>query len=556
MNNLDEKVITFSVREGIEFCIENKIKGALEQLESFDKNRKLATNQKKKLKANLECLANEVIITGGGRSGLVILKGLKATPTERITGNSKNGRQLSDEDETMKEYLFSSLCSNYSSFEVSRKYTVNQLEKLTNLMPISREQSEKIETEMTSIFRGYSEENIISQIRSNARRNLESRLKVDVKLYINHLVAEGRIYLENKHIVKYLEDSFVISMMKVDFEDVSLYHIIDENIINKIKEEITKIAEANDFTYKTYVQAANRFIKIDKKVQKMLDEVKAYFEDNGYDYVFITNDITILRPETAQKVKKKEAREAFEQKIIRLTNERMMKEKYHNQTQYTKEFYRLAMFVLLRNLNVDGLDGVIIEEINKIPNKLHKVNKQTFELITAQENKDKWITDDLITCKADSQNSLIKVVEEKVVEEVEEVKIEVVNKTLSKEMQEEFDYLKRARGNNKKDIKKTIRSELILDEEQLKQLERISEIAREDYLKNGDTLSAQWEAEESKQTIIEAKRKEAKRLKAITSLPFGSTFNKKPAEYMMPFETFMEYEPHTIEEIEQIRLEN
>jgi len=465
VNSLEKKVIVFTVREAIEFCIENKMNSAIAQLESFDKNGKLATNQKKKLMANLECLANEVIITGGGKSGKVILKGLKVTPTERITGNSRNGRQLSVEDEIMKEFLFNSLCLTYNSFDISRSFTVNQLINLSNLMPVTNKESVEIEKEISRIFlTSYKKEQGI-YIKSNASNNLRSFQKRNVKLYIKHLVAEGRIHVEDSYMVKYLEDSFVVEMLKEEFgNDFRIFNQISEEEFLKVKANIKDIAEDNGFTYAEYVQSTQKLIKIDNKVQKMINEVKAYLEVSGFDYLFIIMNITILQPVCIQKITREEARKAFEKKIIMLTNERMKKEKYNNRTQYTKEFYRLAMFVMLQKLGVEGLEKYIEKEISMIPQKVEEMYKKyhgikpTFEEIIAESKNDLNIADILPTSFFDGDNQ-------------QELKIE----------------------------------------------------------------EKSW--------------------KDNNSLPFGNDFNIKPDKFMIPMDSFGEYEQHSEEELEMMRAE-
>lgn len=518
-------------------------------------------------------MANEVIITGGGRSGEVILKGLKSTPTERITGNQKNGKKLTEEDEIMKMHLFNSLCLTYRSFGNSRSYTVNQLINLTNLMPVSNKDAVEIEKEISTIFSGsYNKEQII-HIKSNASNNLKSLKRSNVKLYIKHLVAEGKIDVKDLYMVKFLEGSYIVEMLKEEYgEDFSLYNEICEEEFLKVKDKIKDIAESNGFTYAEYVQAVQKLIKIDNRVIKMINEVKVYLEVSGYDYLFIIMDITILQPESVQTVTREEARNAFENKIIKLTNKRMKKEKYYNRTQYTKEFYRLAMFVTLRKLKVEGLDEAIEEEIAQIPHKWDEMDKKyiiikpTFEEIIAKHNNSSLSleqveqiedifepTDEVKDTKTNEQP----VVEVEVIEFVEPVRIIAQNI----DRQEEFDYIyklqmsqyKSKRAAKAAKIKSKPVSEVELRERKEVNGEIISKTKnREDYL---DVLWEKWEADDANEEALEAKRKELKLWRALNSLPFGSNFNIKPAEFIIPTESFTQYEQHSEEELEIMRVE-
>lgn len=83
------KVLT--VKEAIEYAIDNGIKQAEKQLISFEKNGRIRGNQIISLERSLLQLHETVEITGGGKRGKVYLGRKHNEIQERIDGNKNNG---------------------------------------------------------------------------------------------------------------------------------------------------------------------------------------------------------------------------------------------------------------------------------------------------------------------------------------------------------------------------------------------------------------------------------------------------------------------------------
>lgn len=386
---MNELKSNFTEKEGLLFLIDKGIPKAEEKLNSFEKHNKLKTkSQIKAFVESLEMYLHDVNYSGEGQSREYSHKGLKESATKRITGNAKNGRKLTDNDEIMKEYLFKLLCYKDAKrkaaneedlgFDIKRDYTINQLIELLNVIPAaSNEDSSSIHRELKEVFQGYYDADLITYMQRNITSNLDSRKRDDIKLFIRHLVKEDRIEVNPLYYVKYLGDSEKLESIRKDEiwkakfemrqpELISPFQKISELEFIELDESIKEIVSEHGFTYQEYIQASMNLIKVDSYIKDMLDDVKSYLRRFQYDFIYKSLDITILKSESAIEIKLEEAKRAFENKIILLTNNRMNKEEYSNKTEYLKEFYRLSMFIYLRKLKVNGLDDEIQKEITQI----------------------------------------------------------------------------------------------------------------------------------------------------------------------------------------------
>ena len=363
--------LKFTELQAIMFLIENNMLNAEKKLESFIKHNKLKTKKQiNSLIKNLECFAQEVSVYGEGQNREYTLSGLKDIQTQIIDNRKNNGTKLTEEDNIMKEYLFLKLCLDNKNFDAPRTYTNNQLIKLVNLMPITDTVSASIEEEMNIVFKNYYNKQLISYIKRNAKKNIDLRKRSDIKLQTKHLMNEGRIHIDDKYVIKYLEDSATIEMAREFSEKVSHFQDVSEEKFYEILDRIKEIVLSYGFTYQEYIHAIQKLIKVNSKMKTVIQKVKEFLVTEEIDYIFITMKITILKPETVIKITRQEARQAFIDKLIKTTNKRMKKINYTNRTNLVKEFYRLAMFIILNKLNVSGLDEIIEEEKSLIPSKV------------------------------------------------------------------------------------------------------------------------------------------------------------------------------------------
>ncbi|QGM28950.1 hypothetical protein GI482_00310 [Bacillus sp. N3536] len=402
MNIISRDEIILSVREGILLCIENEIKGADKQLKSFDSSKKLATNQLKTFRKNLECLYEEVTVTGGGESGQVILRGLKNVPTSKVDKRKNNGRKPTKADLIMKEYLFNTLCRSIKPHQ-TKNYTVNQLVNLLDLLSNPTDKlSAEIESELYSTFATYYTKEQTIHIKSNAIKNISTRKESEVKLHLQHLQKENRIEIETIYNAKYLKGSMPIEIaIQRGIENnenlywVNLYTKITEKEYCEIILKIKKISEVHGFNYQDYVQANRGLLKKDAPVRVLLKEVKELLQEYNYDYIYTSMNIEVLNYNMNQHVEKVEAKMAFADKLIFMTNERMKKKEYTNKSNYIKQFYRLVVFIVLRKLGVNNLNVAIDDEILQIGNVWDEMNylynlkkgKEEVDMQWAFENK-------------------------------------------------------------------------------------------------------------------------------------------------------------------------
>lgn len=115
MNIIEETKM--SITEALEFCISKNVEGAQGRLDSFTKNKKLATNQKVALVKDMECFYQNVTLTGGGKKGELILKDIKEEISSREDNRKSNGYKESSEEHVMKAIILNELVKGAGKIE-------------------------------------------------------------------------------------------------------------------------------------------------------------------------------------------------------------------------------------------------------------------------------------------------------------------------------------------------------------------------------------------------------------------------------------------------------
>ncbi|MCH4825758.1 hypothetical protein [Planococcus halocryophilus] len=367
MNIVDTK--TLSIKEGIELCIKNGLPGAEAQLVSFTKNKKLATNQKVKLQGNLESLFYEVLITGGGQSGKCILNGEKENPTERITGNSANGKKPTEEDEILKEYFFAELVRRIGHREEGWSETYNLWGRdWINQLSISDMEWANFETELKKTFSNIEKlnENAIKDIFNNIKENLKKNTRALAIKSIERLEKENRIKTEIEFFQAIAKGSYVEAMLKEGIEEgeiVDYHNEISEKMQMRIAAEIGERLVPFEMSYKRYkvVSAFPQFGTPEEK--EALRAIGEWLIDEySVDYLYNRIRIYVIDPSSKKDISKKEAETTFVNRIINKANQRMNRKDYKTTHKFQNAFYRLSMFMLLDIKKIEGLKETILSE--------------------------------------------------------------------------------------------------------------------------------------------------------------------------------------------------
>lgn len=547
---------------------------------------KIGNGTYNRLLEEAKCYSDEILVNGKGKERKYILKGFREIPTNRITGNSNNKYKLSDAEILLKEIIYCKLIEKekfIEKYETGLSLTgwANFFEIPDNIFKLVEDDTfnTDVETKMIELMK-----ELFKEGKSNEYfKPLEivQEFQEAINRTRKDVVQNAFMRLERESLIKM--EKCKVKVVSNNTKGRNNYVAITEREYKEIEEVKEDILRFHGISKNEFLKNVNK-IKKSKKIKEVQEAIKSTLTAKfNAEYAFESIKITeIINTEPGKSVNFKNIESYFYNHLVNLTVKRQNNKKYRESTFFWKRFYLLSTFTFLEKLKRSiEIDVILLEEQKE--NYEENFYQYLFDFDTGYYIPKQLKDDNFMGTQSEFSDEVLRrhterVLNKKTVYSLEEIDINdlftngyfnkeneniaqletlgVVKKTLSKGMQEEFDYLKRMRRNNKKEIKKTIRSELILDEEQLKQQERISEIVRANYLKNGDLLSEQWEAEETRQIKLEAKRKEAKRLKAITSLPCGSTFNVKPIEYMIPLDASMEYEQYTEEEIEQMRVEN
>lgn len=567
MNIVDSKEkIEMTLLESLEFMEEKSIKNATKRKNSYIKNKKLATNQKKTHQAELERFFYSVDVTGWGKSGKVILSGLKGEPTERENNYSNcGGSPTRNENDILMEYFFSQLVKRVTHKDgYSETYGNWGSAKWINQIEITNDNWKEFGKTLDELFGNHNviTDGIKNDFKNVVRDNLNRNNRELAIGFIKKLEDRGSIETELEFVHKYDEGGFVVEAQKQAGDHPVIHQKVSEDIRIHVVADIEKVLEPFGVPFGRYkiVSAFKHFAKDDNEREAVHKVNEMLFKDWGIDYLYNMIRIHVIDDSLLVEVSQSEARAAYEKRIIKLTNNRMNRKGYESTGVYTKAFYRLIMFSLLKLKGVKGLENQI-EEDEKIMNKTlgnifrFEENNGNDLAIDIERQKEKEqvaaCPDDLSSVVTD--NSIIsdckEISSEKPVKEVDEMK--QVEHNISPFRETEMDYFNRVskterkyKGNKKSD-EKAIRK-VNTPQKPMKPID-ISQIGVEGGSARND--------EEVRETVV-----------------FGNAFNRNlpereemtDEEYQMKIENDMQWEeyqmyahePVILNEFEAERVEN
>jgi hypothetical protein len=255
-----------------------------------------------------------------------------------------NGRPLTEEDKTMKEYVFSQLLEINDTPHTRDTYSIKIWANMIKLY--NRRASVKDTKELFSDYY-YNKES--TKVVRTFNERIESRVIDSVKLSISHLEKENRITTCEKY---FAITSDGIKEIQKEFFDV-------------IKLFLTKELAYYDVKYDDYKNAKIRKYNVSSNLEDVINKVDKELEDT-YDIIkiFTGIKIEIIDNEIVREVSQNESNKAFINKLVKLThdsqNKKERKEEYTASGFIEKEFHNFNVFLILRDVfGVTGLDDDI-----------------------------------------------------------------------------------------------------------------------------------------------------------------------------------------------------
>lgn len=360
-------------REFIELTIEWGYKGEEFECKAWQERGCLKSNDgtHKKLISKGKTHFEIVTIKGTGSKRIYTLSGLKETPSERINGNSTNGKKETEDDVIIREYFFNQLSKRISHKEEGWAETINLWgSNWINQLEVSESEWEAYRNKLIEVFSEQSEitDEIINKLIANIEDNLKKNYRSLAVKSIERLEREERIETELEFYQAYAKGSFVGSMIKQMAEDngektVEYHNKLDEDKHSQIVAGLNELLEPYNMNYQRFkvVSAFPQFaIPEERKAIKMANQW--LFDEHSIDYIYSRIRIYVKDPTVRKHISKEEVKTAFINRIIKNTNARMKRKDYKSTHKFQASFYRLSMFMLLDLKKVEGLKEAIKNE--------------------------------------------------------------------------------------------------------------------------------------------------------------------------------------------------
>lgn len=534
----------------------------------------------KRLIEEAKCHAEEVHVKDGGIDRKYILKGLKAIPTVRITGNSTNKYKLSDAEIAMREIIHSLIIERYKEIE---KYdtglSVNGLVSFFGIPKISEsmegEESNKNSNRnkmielMKDLFQEreaneYFKPNEIVDCFKDAFNNTGKGI---VKASLSRLHKDKRI-----KIVEYKVKAVPrFGSNKYDYVAISENEFI---AMKELKDNILKIRGINKNEYMKFVDKIEKPSYIEEANLAIKNELLNKF---GAEFAFKSIKVTeIIDTLPTVNTMFSNLSGYFCDHFVNLTVKRHNHQNYRECTFFWRRFYLMSTFTLLESLGkTKEIDVSLLQEQKDnykdnfykylfdfdtkyyLPSELKKMNgffatEKEFSEKVLELHHERLV--DRKTSNGGIQDEIVIDFDDLFSKDVEGDEVIISAKptvTALHPRQEEMEYMIKAAA-----ITKQKQAEQ-LNKEQIINLAKIREVASKRAENNPnmvDELGDILEKEEAERKALELKKKEEKQHKEARSLPFGSTFNIKPEEFRGKWDNSL-LEIYSEEELEMMREE-
>lgn len=345
---LVEEIMT--VKEAILLCIKYDIKGAQSQLVSYEKanpNRLSTKNQINALKGNMECIYQNVTITGGGKRGKVIVSGLKDTIDQKEDNRSENGGQPSSAEQLlMNEYIHKLLycmCKDKKYIEYGVNGWAKELGLInTDNLPIDHFTTHIKEVHANTSFNAFKP----SQIAREFKEALYTMNTGVIDKSFKALSKSGQIeYRHNYNIVKSNGEKVIVDKYKYDQ-------------IKKRRMEVLKELGSNITEYFNGVNTRNPTLKVKGILGKVDYTLEEEFECKFIYQSYIVSSVS----EDFKEVDEEVFTDVYWKDFIKRTVRRQSfyDNKYQHDTWMWRKLWAFNTLALLDYLGVDT-GGLLLE---------------------------------------------------------------------------------------------------------------------------------------------------------------------------------------------------
>lgn len=334
--------------------------------------------------------------------------------------------------------------------------------ELMDLIDMNPNDLVELTEELESVYLPLHETINISSMRRESKQNVDTRLHDVFNYSIGKLVKDGLIQIEDDYKSKLTNEQYEHDKHYASLEgdEASPFKDLKNFELESIREAEREELEQFGVIYNDYFMARVFPSIATKEALATLEYMDEMLQERfGIEFYYKSIRITVLKPREKMNVTHEQARKAFSDRLITLTNKRQNGQKYSNADTYAKKFYRLNMFMLLKIKGIEGLEEEIEKEKSTIKKRIGEVqscyfnNDVQIEDVQEEDNRpwawqSKIDIQKLLPTLFDKTESTK---EAQVINEPDLVEVKPTNKTeeVVKIVNEELEYLNRFKPRKK-----------------------------------------------------------------------------------------------------------
>lgn len=305
--------------------------------------------------SKLETIYNHVEMQGKGKKRQYILRGKKETVSDR-TFNYK-GSIPTKEDKLMQEYIF------------------NNLKKFNGISNSYNGWAKTLRFPEVNINKFDEYEGLIKDIHYSI--GVPYRAAEVVSRFIQAITIRNKDVIEKSFQRLHKENRINVIEVYNTYTDDNKYEEIDDYLYEDIHTHLKTYLESKGYTFYMYSQSLTSIYKTDRDKQ-MIKEVEKYLIDYfGIKYFFKSYKILIVDPDYKKEVNRQDFEQAYFQRLIKLSEERQLKDNYKDTSYLWRKFYFLHTLMLMKEVGfmTDNIDTLIKNE-----RKLYSIKSEEYSI--------------------------------------------------------------------------------------------------------------------------------------------------------------------------------
>lgn len=282
----------------------------------------------------LETIYNHVKIEGKGKKRRYILKDKKDQATERKF--NYKGRSETEEEKTMREYVFSQLLKvNNGKPNSFRKW--GELIGLPDVSIIkAKEYGQVIKDSVADFKQSEPDFNYNSQ-------EVVGKFINEIKIRNRSVISNSLSNLEKKNKIK------VETVYIMDFINIGAIEVKKEQYEDTMQ-KLNKFLKEMNYSYFQYLQAVENVYKNNTDKRK-IEKVQRFLKDEFHiTMLYKLYKVKITDREEYRTVSKKKFNQAYVNRFVHLTKKRQQKESYATSLSFWQRFYLYNTLLMLDKL--------------------------------------------------------------------------------------------------------------------------------------------------------------------------------------------------------------